>query len=531
MQIEGHQIIGYKTDDSNQNHGFQAVNPATGKPIAEYTFFNASETQMDQAIELADQAFRLYKQTSAQVRAHFLRAIADEIDQRGELLTITAGAETGLPAGRLNGERGRTIGQLRMFADWIEEGSYLNATIDTALPDRQPLPRADIRRMNQPLGPVVVFGASNFPLAFSVAGGDTASALAAGCPVIVKAHPAHPATSELVGKAIQVAARKTDMPEGVFSLIQGNSNESGQYLVTHPLVRAVGFTGSFRGGKALYDLAQTRPHPIPVFAEMGSTNPVFILPGALKKRGKEIASGLSGSVNLGAGQFCTNPGVFMIRDTDETDSFIKQITTAFTSLPSQVMLTPGIHQAYKTGTRRLANAGHYTILAQGPDEDLPGAGRPTLFRASWSAVRNDPQLTEEVFGPSSIMLNAGTDEEILEFAHSLEGHLTATIHAEDSDDALLDQLLPILQEKVGRIIFNAYPTGVEVCHAMVHGGPFPATTDSATTSVGTASIFRFLRPVCYQDIPNRYLPDALKKENPLGILRLVNGQYSREATE
>jgi len=321
MNIEGKQIIGMTLDGSGSGRAFYPVNPQTGKEIKEIDYFNASEEQMDRAVKLSARAFTAYKNTSAKERAGFLRAIAEEIESIGELLTSTAGAETGLPAGRLDGERGRTTGQLRLFADWIEEGSYLQATIDEALPDRKPLPRSDIRKMNQPLGPVVVFGASNFPLAFSVAGGDTASALAAGCPVIVKAHPAHPGTSELVGKAIRSAAEKTDMPDGVFSLVQGNTHHAGEYLVGHPLVKAVGFTGSFRGGKALYDLAQSRPVPIPVYSEMGSSNPVFILPGALKSRREQIATGLAGSINLGAGQFCTNPGLFMVQESEEADAF------------------------------------------------------------------------------------------------------------------------------------------------------------------------------------------------------------------
>ncbi len=525
MKIEGHQIIGRSIDRNSQSQSYQAVNPQTGNTITEFKFHSATEEQMDKAVALAVSAHSVYKSTTNHQRATFLRTIADEIEKIGELLTEHAHAETGLPVGRLTGERGRTTGQLRMFADWVEEGSYLQATIDEALPDRKPLPRADIRKMNHPLGPVVVFGASNFPLAFSVAGGDTASALAAGCPVIVKGHPAHPATSELVGKAIQTAAEITGMPEGVFSLIQGNTNHTGEYLVMHPGVKAVGFTGSFAGGKALYDLAQKRPEPIPVYAEMGSTNPVFILPGALKARKKDIATGLSNSINLGAGQFCTNPGVFVVPPSGDRDSFVKELQESFSGLESQVMLTPDIHQAYTGGAQRLSQKTSYAVLAQGRESAGKYAARPALFQVEYAEVKEDKELTDELFGPSSIMISADSDDEILEFARSLEGHLTATIHAEKSDGPLVARLLPILQEKVGRIIFNSYPTGVEVCHAMVHGGPFPATTNSSTTSVGTAAIFRFLRPVSYQDIPDEFLPDALKAGNPLGIRRLVNGKW------
>ncbi|MBY5956872.1 aldehyde dehydrogenase (NADP(+)) [Membranicola marinus] len=524
MKIQGQQIIGLTLEQYQNGDPFYPVNPNTGEEIKSVDYYNASTDHMNQAIQLAAKAHADYKNTTAKERAEFLRAIAREIENIGPLLTDTAGAETGLPDGRLNGERGRTVGQLNMFADWIEDGAYLQATIDEAMPDRTPMPRSDLRKVNQPIGPVVVFGASNFPLAFSVAGGDTASALAAGCPVVVKGHPAHPGTSELVGKAIQEAARKTNMPDGVFSMVQGNTHEVGQYLVMHPRIKAVGFTGSFGGGKALYDLAQTRPTPIPVYAEMGSTNPVFILPGALKARGPKIAAGLAGSINLGAGQFCTNPGVFMVPDSDESENFTQDLQTAFTDLDSQTMLTPGIHSAYTSGTSKLRDSGAFRVLAQGQSEENKLAGRPTLFQARYADVKANALISEEVFGPASIMVTSDSTDEILEFAKSLDGHLTATIHAEDSDSDVLDQLIPVLQEKVGRIIFNGYPTGVEVCHAMVHGGPFPATTDSSTTSVGTSAIYRFLRPVCYQDIPDQHLPDALKRDNPLGIPRLVNGK-------
>lgn len=527
MKLEGHQIIGHSMEKSDSTSAFFPINPSSNQEITSVTYQNASKDQIDRAIVKASTAFTTYKNIPAKDRAQFLRTVAAEIEKIGDQLTETATAETGLPAGRLQGERGRTTNQLRMFADWIEEGSYVQATIDEAMPTREPLPRSDIRRMNHPLGPVVVFGASNFPLAFSVAGGDTASALAAGCPVIVKAHPAHPGTSELVGKAIIIAARETGMPDGVFSLVQGNDHETGGYLVSHPDVRAVGFTGSFRGGKALYDLAQQRPVPIPVYSEMGSTNPVFILPSAMASKGNTIAEKLSASINMGAGQFCTNPGVFMVQKTDKTSQFTQNMKSAFEALQSQTMLTPGINEAYRKGTEHLSQSGKFEVLAHGNEDDKPLTGRPTLFQARYSDVKNEEDLTEEVFGPSSIMVTSESEDEILEFAHSLDGHLTATIIADDEDHELVDRLLPILREKVGRIIYNGYPTGVEVCHAMVHGGPFPATTNASSTSVGTAAIYRFLKPVCYQDIPDQHLPDALKANNPLGILRLINGKWEK----
>lgn len=527
MKTEGNHIIGYtlKTPERN-SHEFRPINPATKKPVGDIVYYSATEKEMDTAMELASSAFETYKNLSAARRAEFLRAAADEIEASGEVLTQTATAETGLPAGRLEGERGRTTGQLRLFADYIEQGFYVQAIIDEALPDRTP-PRSDLRRMNHPLGPVVVFGASNFPLAFSVAGGDTASALASGCPVVVKAHPAHPGTSEIAARAIMRAAQKTNMPEGVFSMVQGNTHESGAYLVTHPAACAVGFTGSFAGGKALYDLAQKRPVPIPVFSEMGSSNPLFILPGALAQNKDDIAEKLTGSVNLGAGQFCTNPGLVMIPKSDTAENFSTKLKENFAAQTGQTMLTEGIHKSYNEGKERLENHSAYTLLAQGNDGDNDLSGKPALFKTEYKEAKNDPELTKEVFGPSSILITTEKEDEILEFARALEGHLTVTIHATDEDADLVNQLLPILQEKAGRIIFNGYPTGVEVCHAMVHGGPYPATTMPSTTSVGTSAIYRFLRPVCYQDTPEQFLPQALRTDNPLGIWRLVNGEWKK----
>lgn len=527
MKTEGNHIIGYKSKSPDTNiDGFRPINPATQKPVGEITYYSATEKEMDSAMELSSSAFETYKNMSAARRAEFLRAAADEIEAAGDALTQTGTAETGLPAGRLEGERERTTGQLRLFADYIEQGFYVQAIIDEALPDRTP-PRSDLRRMNHPLGPVVVFGASNFPLAFSVAGGDTASALASGCPVVVKAHPAHPGTSEIAARAIMRAAQKTNMPEGVFSMVQGNTHESGAYLVSHPLTCAVGFTGSFAGGKALYDLAQKRPVPIPVYSEMGSSNPVFILPGALAQNKDDIAEKLTGSVNLGAGQFCTNPGLVMLPKGEETDKFAAQLTKNFEAQTGQTMLTEGIHQSYNEGKERLEKHGDYTLLARGNKGDHDLTGEPALFKTEYKKAKKDPDLTKEVFGPSSILITTEQEDEILEFARSLEGHLTVTIHAADEDTPLVHKLLPILQEKAGRIIFNGYPTGVEVCHAMVHGGPYPATTMPSTTSVGTSAIYRFLRPVCYQDIPDQFLPEALRADNPLGIWRLINGEWKK----
>jgi 2,5-dioxopentanoate dehydrogenase len=506
---------------------FTAFNPATGKALS-HVYTEATEEEIDQAVQQAEKAFDAYRQKSGAERASFLERIGEEIMALGDELISLCSQETGLPEARLQGERGRTVTQLKLFAEVIREGSWVNARIDTALPDRQPLPRADIRQMHIALGPVGVFGASNFPLAFSVAGGDTASALAAGCPVVAKAHPAHPGTSDLVGKAITRAAEATGMPEGVFSLVQGASVEVGMAIVKHPLIKAIGFTGSYRGGTAIFAAAAARAEPIPVYAEMGSTNPVFVLPGALAAKADAIAQGLAASATLGVGQFCTNPGLVVTLASPAAESFIQKAGSHFEASKAGTMLTSGIKNAYDTGVDRLRQVEGVSVAASGAAAEGSCAGTAYLLRASAEALLTHPELAEEVFGPSSLAVTANSKEELMRIAGSLHGHLTATLHATVEDLEEYSDLVRILERKVGRLLVNGFPTGVEVGHAMVHGGPFPATTDARSTSVGTAAIYRFARPICYQDFPTQALPAALQNDNPLQLWRLVNGQMTRD---
>jgi NADP-dependent aldehyde dehydrogenase len=481
---------------------------------------------VDHALNAAASAFEAYRNTTGIARAAFLRAAADALENLGDELLHTAARESSLPLARITGERGRTCGQLRMFAAFIEEGSWVDAVIDTALPERQPLPRPDVRRMLVPVGPVVVFGASNFPLAFSTAGGDTASALAAGCPVVVKAHPAHPETARLAAAAIAKAAEQTGMPEGVFAQVEGDY-EVGQALVKHPLTAAVAFTGSFAGGKALFDLANQREKPIPVFAEMGSVNPVFVFEHALQQRSEHLAAQIADSVTLGVGQFCTNPGlVFGVRSA-AFDDFQKQLTEKMAAKTPAPMLHEGIAQNYREKSHRLLNEPGVTLVAGDDFSDLDGA--PLLVTAQGAEFVQNPNLQEEVFGPLSVLVVCASMEEMLEAARRLSGQLTATLMAEPGD--LLDNpgFIGVLGEKCGRLIFNNVPTGVEVTHAMHHGGPFPATTDAHFTSVGTGAIRRFVRPLCFQNCPDELLPEALRNGNPLSIRRFVDGVFTDKA--
>lgn len=500
---------------------FQAIDPATGTAL-EPAFFEAGPAEVGQAAALAAQAYPLYRATTPEARAAFLDAIAGKIEALGDTLIARAARETGLPVARLTGERARTTGQLRLFASWVRAGGADEPRLDSALPERTPLPRADLRLRHIGLGPVVVFGASNFPLAFSVAGGDTASALAAGCPVIVKGHPAHPGTSELVGRAIRAAVVEAGLPEGVFSLLTGTSNELGGALVADPRIKAVGFTGSRGGGLALCRIAASRPEPIPVFAEMSSINPVFLLPAALEARAEALAAGFVGSLTMGAGQFCTNPGLVIAMAGPALDRFIAAAATAVSAAPAATMLTPGIAGAYGKGVAALAEQPEVTELAHGGEGGV-NACRPALFVTDAAAFLREPLLSHEVFGASSLVIRCADEAEMAAVAAALEGQLTATLHLEAADHALAARLLPVLEDKAGRILANGWPTGVEVCHAMVHGGPFPATSDPRSTSVGTLAIRRFLRPVCYQDLPDALLPAAVQAGNPLGLPRLVDG--------
>lgn len=511
---------------------FHGINPATGEQL-QPAYFSASGGEVNQAASLAEAAFASYSKLPGRERAAFLRSIADALQAISDQLVERAHLETALSVPRLQGEVARTANQLRLFAEVVEEGSWVSARIDTADPERKPLPKPDIRSMLQPLGPVVVFGASNFPLAFSVAGGDTASALAAGNPVIVKAHPAHPGTSELVGNAIRECIAANGLHEGVFSLLFDSGIEAGTQLVQHPLVKAVGFTGSLKAGRALMDLAASRPDPIPCYAEMSSTNPVFILPGILSgplQHYEKIAADLTASYTLGAGQFCTKPGLVFLPSQKESSSLIEELSKHVAALPAFTMLTSGIAAQYK---RRLAQhteaEGARIIAVSNATPAASSAGTTAvLLEADAEQILNSPELSEEVFGPATLLVRCNSREQMLETARTLQGHLTATLLGTEEDLAANQDLIAILERKVGRLIFNGYPTGVEVCHAMVHGGPYPATSDGRSTSVGTQAILRFTRPGCYQNLPQSALPEALKNENTLHLIRMVNGNLTRE---
>jgi NADP-dependent aldehyde dehydrogenase len=488
-------------------------------------FEEASTAHVDRALDQATQAFETYRHLPAEARAAFLERIAANIESDADLIEA-AHVETSLPAQRLAGERARTAGQLRMFAALVREGSWVDARIDRALPQRTPLPKPDIRRMLVPIGPVAVFGASNFPLAFSVAGGDTASALAAGCPVVVKGHPAHPATSELAARALISAADASGIDRGVFSLLQSTRNDVARALVQHPHLKAVGFTGSLRAGRALFDAAAARPEPIPVYAEMGSVNPVFILPGAIAERAAAIAEGLKDSVILGVGQFCTNPGLTIGIGEAQFDSLVSQLEARMRSAPAGAMLTSAICRSYDAGVTRLSGIdGVVTRRSSAVGQESHGV--PSLFVTTGDVFLQHHEIAEEVFGPSTVVIRCNSRDELYRVATQLDGQLTATIHGTPADLEEYASLVSILEKKAGRLIVNGFPTGVEVCPSMQHGGPYPATTDSRSTSVGTAAIYRFTRPVAYQGFPQSLLPLELRDDNPRGIWRLVDGEWSR----
>ncbi|MGR3374899.1 aldehyde dehydrogenase (NADP(+)) [Pseudooceanicola nanhaiensis] len=487
--------------------GSYTSDPTTGEG---FTVCSGGAAEIDRAAKAAEVAFRTYGWTSREERARFLETIADEIEARGAQLTEIGSAETGLPAARLEGERGRTTGQLRLFAEHIRKGDYLDRRHDRALPDREPLPRPDLRMIQRPIGPVGVFGASNFPLAFSTAGGDTASALAAGCPVVVKGHPGHPGTGEIVADAIRAAIAACGMPAGTFALIQSNTNEAGEALVQHPLIRAVGFTGSFRGGKALFDLACARPEPIPFFGELGAINPVFVLPEAMAARGEEIAKGWAGSLTMGVGQFCTNPGIVVLPDGAGADAFAKTAAEALSGAKAEVMLNEGVAKGYNAGVEKLAKSNALKEVMRGPEAQARH-GSPAVFETTAEAWLGHRELADEVFGPAGILIRAKDEGERLAIAEALEGQLTATLQMDKGDIPAAQALMPVLERKAGRILANGFPTGVEVADAMVHGGPFPATTNFGATSVGTLAIRRFLRPVSFQNIDPALLPEDLRE--------------------
>jgi alpha-ketoglutaric semialdehyde dehydrogenase len=522
MQLSGQNYIGGGRSAAG-NVLIQSIDASTGEKLP-YNFYQATPVEVAAAATAAQVAYPLYRSLSASRRAEFLDAIADELDALGDDFIAQVCRETALPTGRIQGERARTSGQMRLFASVLRRGDFYAARIDHAQDQRKPLPRPDIRQYRIGLGPVAVFGASNFPLAFSTAGGDTASALAAGCPVVFKAHSGHMVTSEHVADAIIRAADRTAMPAGVFNMIYGSG--VGEALIKHPAIQAVGFTGSLTGGRALYDMAAARPQPIPVFAEMSSINPMLLLPEAIKIRGAQIATELTASVVLGAGQFCTSPGMVIGIRSPEFSAFVQRFSELMADQPAQTMLNPSGLNSYCRGVESLlANSGisHLAGGIQTGNQALP-----QLFKADATLlIDGDPLLQEEVFGPATLVIEVADKAQLIEALQGLQGQLTATLIAEPTDlDAYAD-LLPLLEQKAGRVILNGYPTGVEVCDAMVHGGPWPATSDARGTSVGTLAIDRFLRPVCYQNYPDTLLPDALKENNPLALMRLVDGVSTR----
>ena len=522
--ISGKNIIGNKLSKQG-DVTYKTFNPKTNKET-DFTFYEATSVEINEAVELASEAYKIYKDISGSKKADFLEAIALEIEALGDELIITYCKESGLPEGRALGERGRTMGQLRAFAVLLKEGSWVEAVIEKGQPDREPMPKADIRKMLFPLGPVVVFGASNFPLAFSTAGGDTASALAAGCPVIVKSHPMHSGTGELVSSAIIKAAEKTGMPNGVFSNLNSRGIEVGQQLVKHPKVKAVGFTGSLYGGMALYKLANERDEPIPVFAEMGSINPVVIFPSALEAAGDVWATKYASSITMGAGQFCTNPGLVLGINGEQLDAFAKTLSQEILKLEPTYMLHPNIYGTYNEGKNDLSGQDGVTVIADYTKETSANVARPAILKVSGAKFLANPKLHKEVFGPFSVIVSCKDSAELEEILNNLEGQLTGTVLGNEKDLATYARVVDALQSRVGRILFNGVPTGVEVCSSMVHGGPFPASTDSRFTSVGTSAIKRWVRPVSFQDWPNTFLPKALQNENPLGIVRLEEGRYT-----
>ncbi len=526
MPLTGLSFIGAKRG-ATAGATFQASNPATGEHLDPH-YSSASTADVNQAAELAAEAFPALAAASGALKAALLRDIAARLDALQQPLAERAHLETALPMPRLLGEVTRTTSQLRLFASVLEEGSWVDARLDTPLPDRKPLPRPSLRSMLRPLGPVVVFGPSNFPLAFSVAGGDTASALAAGCPVLVKAHAAHPGTSELVAEAMQQAIAASGLPEGVFSLLYDSGIEIGAALVRHPLVEAVAFTGSLGAGRALMDMAAARPRPIPCFAEMASTNPVFILPGALRSGPEALAQNLFNSFTLGAGQMCTKPGIVLVPDQPELPAFQTKLVEIVNQSAPFTLLTAGIAHTYTRATN--ARAAQATLIAEAPQSPADPAcpAHAQVFETSLDAFMNEPALAEELFGPDTVLVHCESAAQYMRVARSLDGHLTAAIFGKEDDLAAHRDLIAILEQKVGRLIFNGFPTGVEVAPAMVHGGPYPSTSNPQYTSVGTGAIHRFVRPICFQNFPDALLPDELQAANPLGILRQIDGVPRRE---
>ncbi|MDY7395883.1 aldehyde dehydrogenase (NADP(+)) [Aureibaculum sp. 2210JD6-5] len=520
--ITGKNYIG-NTLSAKGSKTYKTFNPLLNTEN-ESIFTEATSEEIDSAVDLATYAFKEFNKISGAKKADFLNAIADEILALDEELIQTYCSETGLPEGRAKGERGRTVGQLRAFAELVKEGSWVEATIDTAQPNREPMPKSDIRKMLIPLGPVVVFGASNFAFAFSTAGGDTAAALAAGCPVIVKSHPMHSGTGEMISSAIIKAAEKTGMSNGVFSNLNSSGIEVGEQLVKHLGVKAVGFTGSIKGGRALFDIASQRKEPIPVFAEMGSVNPVIMLPEALKNRAENLAKTYAGSVTLGTGQFCTNPGLLLGIKGEELTNFINQLSDEIVKIEPSVMLHPNIIGAYEKNKQRALSQVGLKVTADYDSEVKPNFARQAITTVEGKTFLENTTLHQEVFGPFSMVVQCEGAEQLEQIISKLEGQLTGTVISDNEEINNYSGVIDALQNRVGRIIFNGVPTGVEVCPSMQHGGPYPASTDSRFTAVGVHSIKRWVRPFSYQDWPQELLPEELKDKNPLGIVREVNGK-------
>jgi 2,5-dioxopentanoate dehydrogenase len=525
MSLHGNHLIAGQAVAA-QGPTFTSINPTTGQTLPTQ-FAEASAEQVDLALTAAESAFDALGLAGPERRALFLDTLGDNIMALGDALLELAHAETALPMARVQGERGRAVGQCRLFAQLIRDGSWAEARIDHALPDRQPVPKPDVRRVMQPIGPVVVFGASNFPFAIGVIGTDTVCAIAAGCPVVVKGHPAHPGTCEMLAGAVNAAIAATGLPEGTFSLLQGKGNDLGAALVRHPITTAVAFTGSLKGGRALYDIAANRPVPIPFYGEMGSINPVFVLPGALQTRAAAMAEAYVGSVNMGVGQFCTNPALVLGIAGAELDQFIEAAAQAAAKVAPSSMLHPGIRNAYVAGTDSIANTPGVSVAGKSATgaEATATQAECTIYSTSLQTLEDNEHLQHEVFGPCSIVTKCDSRQAMLDFARKLDGQLCAAIHGTPADLRDNADLVRILERKVGRIIFNGFGTGIEVCPSMHHGGPYPAASHSFFTSIGTASIYRFVRPVCYQGFPDDCLPDLLQESNPRKALRLVDGQF------
>ncbi len=512
MTLQGRSIVGASPAAGRGTETFHGVNAATGERL-EPDYEAATRSDVDTAARLAVDAFRVYGRLGGVAKGAFLRRIAENLEAMRATIAERAIQESALPAARMHSELGRTCGQLLLFAELVEEGTWVDARFDRPDPDRKPFPKPDVRSMLRPLGPVAVFGASNFPLAFSVAGGDTASALAAGCPVIVKAHPSHPGTSELAGIAIRDAVRACGLPEGTFSLLFDAGYDIGVALAEHPAIRAIAFTGSRRGGLALMQVAASRPHPIPVYAEMGSVNPVFVLPDAMRERATVIAAGLAAAVTMGVGQFCTNPGLVIVEAGDASEVFLRELAAKLSTTAPAAMLNSGICAAYRAGIEVLTSSeGVESRISLASSEERHAAA--ALFVADDETFLANRRLMDEVFGPSTVVVRCASAGRMRDVADALEGQLTVTIHGTATDFAAHTALIAQLEQVAGRIVFNGFPTGVEVGPAMVHGGPFPATSDGRSTSVGTRAIERFTRAIAYQDAPESALPEELKVARP-----------------